>query len=65
LAVLDARLQLAQGKAGPDSPAAPTLARLRQDSAGLAEMAGDLLLMSAPADTDNLEPADVAVLASL
>lgn len=62
LAVLDARLQLAQRKAGPDSPAAPTLARLRQDSAGLAEMVDDLLLMSAPATTDNLEPADVAAL---
>lgn len=62
LAVLDARLQLAQRKAGPDSPAAPTLARLRQDSAGLAEMVEDLLLMSAPAATENLEPADVAAL---
>lgn len=62
LAVLDARLQLAQRKAGPDSPAAPTLARLRQDSAGLAEMVEDLLLMSAPAATDNLEPADAAAL---
>ena len=62
LAVLDARLQLAQRKAGPDSPAAPTLARLRQDSAGLAETVEDLLLMSAPATTDILEPADAAAL---
>ncbi|MFE5835261.1 sensor histidine kinase [Arthrobacter sp. NPDC056493] len=62
LAVLDARLQLAQRKAGPESPAAPTLARLRQDSAGLAELVDDLLLMSAPASTEQLEPTDIAAL---
>jgi signal transduction histidine kinase len=62
LAVLDARLQLAQRKAGPDSPAAPTLSRLRQDSAGLAELVDDLLLMSAPASAEKLDPTDVAAL---
>ena len=63
LAVLDARLQLAQRKAGADSPAAPMLARLRQDSAGLAETVDDLLLMCAPAATiDDVEPVDVAAL---
>ncbi|MFE4543628.1 sensor histidine kinase [Arthrobacter sp. NPDC056727] len=65
LAVLDARLQLAQRKAGPDSPAAPALARLRQDSAGLAELVDDLLLMSASASAasaENPEPTDVAAL---
>lgn len=62
LAVLDARLQLAQRKAGPDSPAAPMLARLRQDSAGLAELVDDLLLMSAPPSAEQPEPVNVAAL---
>lgn len=64
LAVLDARLQLAQRSAGPDSPAAPVLARLRQDSAGLAELVDDLLLMSAApsASAEQPEPTDVASL---
>jgi signal transduction histidine kinase len=64
LAVLDARLQLAQRKAGPDSPAAATLARLREDSAGLAELVDDLLLMSAPASSETTEPVDAAGLVS-
>jgi two-component system OmpR family sensor kinase len=62
LAVLDARLQLAQRKAGPENPAAPILVRLRQDSAGLAELVDDLLLMSAPASAEQPEPTDVAAL---
>jgi two-component system OmpR family sensor kinase len=64
LAILDARLQLAQRKAGPDSPAAGTLARLRDDSAGLAELVDDLLLLSAPAPVEATEPVDVATLVS-
>jgi len=62
LAILDARLQLAQRKAGPDSPAAPTLARLREDSAGLAELVDDLLLMSAATAGETTEPVNATAL---
>jgi signal transduction histidine kinase len=62
LAILDARLQLAQRKAGPDSPAVPTLARLREDSAGLAELVDDLLLMSAATAGETAEPVNATAL---
>lgn len=60
LTILDARLQLAQRKAGPDSPAADELARLRQDSAGLARLIDDLLLMSTGGGGPAPEPVDAA-----
>ncbi|RNE62199.1 sensor histidine kinase [Cryobacterium tepidiphilum] len=47
LAILDARLQLAERQAGEASPAAGTLARMRQDSRVLAEVVDDLLLVTA------------------
>jgi two-component system, OmpR family, sensor kinase len=62
LAILDARLQLAQRKAGPDSAATPTLARLREDSAGLAELVDDLLLMSAATAGETTEPVNATAL---
>jgi signal transduction histidine kinase len=60
LTILDARLQLAQRKAGPDSPAAGELVRLRQDSAGLARLIDDLLLMSTGGGGPAPEPVDAA-----
>jgi len=60
LAVLDARVQLAQRRVGPDSPATDTLAQLRRDSAALTELVNDLLLMSADQDEAVPEPVDAA-----
>ncbi|MCG2624664.1 HAMP domain-containing histidine kinase [Arthrobacter sp. I2-34] len=60
LTILDARLQLAQRKAGQDSPAADDLARLRQDSAALARLIDDLLLMSTGGGGPAAEPVDAA-----
>ncbi|MDQ6752921.1 MAG: HAMP domain-containing histidine kinase [Actinomycetota bacterium] len=60
LAVLDARVQLAQRRIGPDSPATDTLAQLRRDSAALTELVNDLLLMSADQDEAEPEPVDAA-----
>ncbi|TSE17604.1 HAMP domain-containing histidine kinase [Arthrobacter sp. KBS0703] len=62
LAILDARLQLAQRKAGPNSAAAPTLARLREDSAGLAELVEDLLLMSVATAGETAEPVNATAI---
>jgi two-component system OmpR family sensor kinase len=64
LAVLDARLQLAQRKVSPDSPAAPTLEKLREDSAGLADLVDDLLLNAAGVSEGTPGPIDAAELVS-
>jgi two-component system, OmpR family, sensor kinase len=64
LTILDTRLQLAQRQAGPDSPAAQTLARLREDSKALAVLIDDLLLMSTGTDGPAAEPVDAAAVAA-
>ena len=64
LTILDTRLQLAQRQAGPGSPAAPTLSRLREDSTALAVLIDDLLLMSTGAGGPAAEPVDAAATAA-
>ena len=64
LTILDTRLQLAQRQAGPDSPAAQTLSRLRDDSTALAVLIDDLLLMSTGAGGPAPEPVDATATAA-
>jgi two-component system OmpR family sensor kinase len=64
LAILDTRIQLAQRDTDPDSKAGLTLARIREDTAGLTAIVNELLLASAGAGPDpSTEPTDVAAVA--